>query len=568
MIMESRLPMRTLFLTWNKENCSVHQYGKSVAAALGAFHQPISSLSDAEAAIARHEPEVVIWNWHHGTLGTIVHPTSKRSFSVASVCLLSEFDPHLIVGDFFDVFVMPDPTNEFRHPRFFTCGRAIVAQDNEQPHPAMPTIGTFGFGVGIKGYQRMIEIVRDCYATATLRLHIPANWAVDPEGMIARQFVAALRTKAGPEMTIEASHAWLDDDDLLRWLGKNTVNIFPYDPVAHPGISTSTDWALAARRPIAITNCGLFKHLRHLPICLESYTLREIVERGTSPLEHLWSEWSYENFAKRWLMICDAALDHAKNKAPDRAAPAPKRPATSMDATWRWRPEFAKSLRFPFQTANLLSENYSQSWQDLFVLTMLRGATNGRYLEIGANDPRSNSNTYVLSNFLNWNGVSIEYDPAHVKNWAKFRPDDTLLTADALAIDYEQAMPMWFGSDDHRIDYLQLDIEPSLHTLQVLKKLPLSTYRFSVITFETDVYTGDLRARDESRALLREHGYELVAADVGVLWEPISPHAIPFEDWWVDPAVVDSAVIASLHQSGGFPTLAQRLLFAEPAPKQ
>jgi hypothetical protein len=130
-----------------------------------------------------------------------------------------------------------------------------------------------------------------------------------------------------------------------------------------------------------------------------------------------------------------------------------------------------------------------------------------------------------------------------------------------MALDYGQAIPLWFGKDTKRIDYLQLDIEPSFNTLQVLKKIPLDQFRFSVITFETDVYAGDVRAREESRAMLQGHGYELVAPDVGVIFEPISPNPIAFEDWWVDPAVVDRGMIEALRGCSGQPTLPQHLLF-------
>lgn len=234
----------------------------------------------------------------------------------------------------------------------------------------------------------------------------------------------------------------------------------------------------------------------------------------------------------------------------------------TIEKSWRWRPEFAKWLRFPFEGAHQVTENFSQSWQDLFVLTMLRGMKGGKYLEVGANEPRSNNNTYVLSRDFGWSGVSIEFDPSFALKWARARADDGFLLSDALAVDYSSVISKWFGEGVERIDYLQLDIEPSYNTLQVLKRIPLGACRFSVITFETDVYAGDLRARDESRALLREHGYEMVASDVGVLFEPVSPNPIPFEDWWVDPAVVDAGVINSMRELCSNPTLAQRLLFS------
>ncbi len=284
----SHLSQNVLFLSWSNENCGVHQYGRGVAAALGLVHQSITSLDEAELAIARYKPDVTIWNWHPGTLGRIVHPSSPRRFQAPSICLLHEFDSHLIGGDFFDIFVMPDPSNTFRHPRFFTSGRAIVPYTNSHPLPPVPTIGSFGFGVGIKGYQRLLALVRESYDEAIIRLHIPANWAVDPNGYIAGQLIEQLRVQSGAGISIQASHAWLDSQGLLDWLAKNTINVFPYDPVPHPGISSSTDWALAARRPIAITHCGLFKHLRELPIFLENYSIKQIVERGTAPIEHLW----------------------------------------------------------------------------------------------------------------------------------------------------------------------------------------------------------------------------------------------------------------------------------------
>jgi hypothetical protein len=112
------------------------------------------------------------------------------------------------------------------------------------------------------------------------------------------------------------------------------------------------------------------------------------------------------------------------------------------------------------------------------------------------------------------------------------------------------------------VDYLQLDIDPSVNTLAVLQRLPLDLYRFSVITFETDAYTGDHRARDESRELLGRHGYELVAQDVCVVFSPVSSNPIPFEDWWIDPAIVAKAKVDALKARATDPLLPQDLLFS------
>ena len=198
------------------------------------------------------------------------------------------------------------------------------------------------------------------------------------------------------------------------------------------------------------------------------------------------------------------------------------------DQPWAWKPGMHTGLRFPFPGAQSLTTNHSQAWQDIFVLSILEGLRHGSYLEIGANAPFHNNNTALLSRDFAWTGVSVEFDPSFVVPWLTERSDDLLVIADALAIDYHRALPLWFGTELKRVDYLQLDIDPSLNTLEALRRLPLDAVRFSVITFETDAYAGDPRARDESREILSGYGYELVGPDVNVLFPPLMPQSILF----------------------------------------
>ena len=159
--------------------------------------------------------------------------------------------------------------------------------------------------------------------------------------------------------------------------------------------------------------------------------------------------------------------------------------------------------------------SYSQAGQDLFVLSKV---DKGTYLEIGASHPVNISNSYLLE--LNgWDGISVEIDPMNFAEWQKVRKNP-LIIADALALNY------WFLPG--RVDYLQLDIEPGINTLAVLKRLPLQTTRFTVITFEHDRYLEGDHVRDEQRKILSYHGYELARPDVEY-------NGQQFEDWWIDP---------------------------------
>jgi len=555
-----------LFISSGQPNCGVYQYGESVSGVLNALHVCVDDLASAELAIEIHAPEFVVWNYHSATLGRFLTSNSPRKFRAASICLLHEFDEAFIGGGFFDIFVMPDPTNRYLDSRFFVCGRLIKYFKNDKPAPPSPVIGSFGFGLNIKGYKKLLGLVSDSYDKASIRLHIPPNWSVDPDGLAARQIGLELINSAAPDIRVETSHQWMSELDLLSWLSDNTINVFPYDAVPHPGISSSTDWALASRRPLAITKCGLFKHLSHLPIVLESYSLKEIVSRGTEPIEPLWEEWNVERFLERWNVILSAAsaygLPRASSKIASNSSSA-QEPAVSISRvndSWTYNPSFLDQLRFPFPGAKLILANYSQAWQDLFVICMLDGICNATYLEVGANDPVTHNNTYLLSKHFGWRGVSIEHDCSHLSRWMITRPTDSFLIADALLLDYD-ALISTLSRGGGRIDYLQLDIEPSFNTLSVLKRLPLDKIRFSVITFETDAYAGDHRARDESRHILERYGYKRVGPNIGVLCESVSPNLIAFEDWWVDPVAVDAEKIERMRPLVENLTIPQKLLF-------
>ena len=222
----------------------------------------------------------------------------------------------------------------------------------------------------------------------------------------------------------------------------------------------------------------------------------------------------------------------------------------------------AADIQWPFSGIESIKQNYSQAWQDIFVLVATQGLRGGTYLEIGGHVPVENNNTFLLSQHFGWSGVSIELDVHHFPYWSAQRPHSRLTVVDALKVDYAEALPFWFGQNQRRVDYLQLDIDPSINTLGVLNRLPLDQWRFTVITFETDIYKGDARARDESRRILAKYGYQLVAKDVNVLFSPVSPDPVSFEDWWVDPTLIRSEIVQNLISISQVSSWPQDLLFA------
>jgi len=194
-----------------------------------------------------------------------------------------------------------------------------------------------------------------------------------------------------------------------------------------------------------------------------------------------------------------------------------------------------KSLRFKFQGSENIERNYSQILQDIFILSILNGKKQGKFLEIGGARPFERNNTALLEQSFGWTGVSIELNPEFADEYINARKNTKVLCTDALTVNYEQLLQEEF--DTEVIDYLQLDIEPAKNTFEVLLSIPFDKCKFAVITYEHDYYVDISKSyRDKSRRYLQTMGYELLVTD-------LSPDGVSnFEDWWVHPDLVDEKI--------------------------
>jgi SAM-dependent methyltransferase len=180
-------------------------------------------------------------------------------------------------------------------------------------------------------------------------------------------------------------------------------------------------------------------------------------------------------------------------------------------------------------------DSNSEAGQESFVLNMLDEKRDGWYLEIGAFASKKTSNTWLLETNYDWKGWAFEFVGEYVREYNDNR-QNFCYTADATIFPYKDALDQ--AGWPKQIDYLQLDIEPASNTLLALKQLPLDEYRFSVITFEHDLYFSPENAavKQEQKEILESHGYVLAVENVKV--DAPGWPLREFEDWWVDPLVV------------------------------
>ncbi len=214
--------------------------------------------------------------------------------------------------------------------------------------------------------------------------------------------------------------------------------------------------------------------------------------------------------------------------------------------SWRIRFQVGKIYRKIFGNpipekleGNSLS-GYSEASQDLFVVRMTQSKRQGTYVEVGSGHPIYSNNSYLLESEYGWRGVSVELSTGLAQEFGVTRVNP-VVNSDATLLDYSTLFEEYKLPKE--IDYLQIDIDPALQSLEALRSIPFQEYKFSVITFEHDRYRANRKIAKESRKILHGFGYNLVVKNLTL--ETLKP----FEDWWVHPDLVSKKISAKFQSS-------------------
>jgi len=164
----------------------------------------------------------------------------------------------------------------------------------------IPIIGFQGFGFPHKGIDRMAYQVVKEFDKAVIRLHMPYAFFGDREGYMARDRIKEVQDiiSSKPGIELIASHEMLDTTGIINLLAQNTINCYFYHYNDGIALSSSLDYGIAAKRPVAVTKSHQMRNVWNLnpTILIEETTLQQIIENGTEPLEPLYQLYSKESF--------------------------------------------------------------------------------------------------------------------------------------------------------------------------------------------------------------------------------------------------------------------------------
>lgn len=216
------------------------------------------------------------------------------------------------------------------------------------------------------------------------------------------------------------------------------------------------------------------------------------------------------------------------------------------------------SRRFLSCAVKYKSVSHSQVMQDIFAISMLAEKRNGYFVEFGAGDGVTLSNSYMLEKVFDWTGIVAEPSASFIPMVAANRgcaidtrcvwsSSGQKLTFSEIANDGELSTITEFEkSDNHdrsnairysvetvslndlltqhgapnEIDYLSIDTEGS--ELKILQALDFTRWRFGVITVEHNFVQ---ERRQAICRLLKSNSYSPVATDLS-----------RWDDWYIRSA--------------------------------
>ncbi|MDD8018423.1 MAG: hypothetical protein PHP42_08620 [Bacteroidota bacterium] len=337
---------KILFVSHKKAQCGVYEFGKNVTDVLQLSKKyqfiriECSSLDELKTAIEKNAPDAIIYNYYASVMPWVltkitpkIHKNNIASIQIPQIGIIHEITQHVAdtatnykkkflfgvpnaANLLFDFYIAPDPTLLLLNPHVYKTGRLLPSYKNNFPLPSKPVIGSFGFGTPKKGFEKIVQLVQKEFDEAVIRFNIPSADFGDRDGSRARTIAANCKNlieKPGIELIV--THDFMDNNAMLEFLAKNTINVFLYEDTSGRGLSSAVDIAMAVQRPIAVSDAVMFRHVFQTEpsICVSKNSLKTIIQNGFGPLQQHYNEWNAVNLLWEYDRILNSIFAKQQN---------------------------------------------------------------------------------------------------------------------------------------------------------------------------------------------------------------------------------------------------------------
>ena len=299
--------MKVFIINHSVQNCGVYQYGKRFGKIAiksknhDFMYYEMDSQNSLELEYNIHLPDAIIYNYLSGTMPW-VNKDLVQKYRDKGV------KQYLIVHNvgyetFFDYYLHQNPYSEFVDENNFALSRPLFDYKPIEIDKSddLLNIGSFGFGFRVKHFDQICRIVNEQLfdKKVQINLHLTSSYFCPNANDISSIKQDCLNSITNDNIKLNMTHDFLTDDEMLNFLYKNDLNIFFYQNYnQYNGISSTIDYALSVKKPIAICKSNMFSHIYDVnpSICIENNSLINIINNGFTPLEDKYNSWTNENF--------------------------------------------------------------------------------------------------------------------------------------------------------------------------------------------------------------------------------------------------------------------------------
>jgi SAM-dependent methyltransferase len=206
--------------------------------------------------------------------------------------------------DPFHSLLCPDPTLSSSDPRIVGLPRFIPTPVELLPsEPEVFTLSSFGFPTPGKGFEKLCQLVNEQFDVARVRINIPKHDRAEFSSQEAFDEIVSrcLRAITKSNIRLDITDKFMGEEELIAFLAESSINAFAYERESE-GISSCIDYALAARRPIAVNGSPMFRHVHGLnpSIRFDKRSLAEIAGHGFAPLVPVQEQCSARYAGMKW----------------------------------------------------------------------------------------------------------------------------------------------------------------------------------------------------------------------------------------------------------------------------
>ena len=455
--------LRGLFINCVEARDSIFESGKMVFDCLSGSDKYSLDYIEME----RNHPTIpstydfYFFNYHIVTMSWLDTKLIKERLPGVKFTMVLEVSPNdpfiYCEPDHFDAYCVLDPTLNIEQKNVFAFPRPLESVDSPMPYEPVeiPVIGSFGFATPGKGFEHVVDAVNREFDEAIVRINIPFATYEDKSGKYAAILADQCNSRAKKGIEVRVTHNFMTKAELIHWCGQNTLNCFLYDRNM-PGLAATTDQAIASGRPLVVSKNSTFRHIQKFIQPFPYQTLRGAIAGTQKDVDEMRDAWSPARFRLRFeevLENLDVAISDPEHLGSIELPIVPERKTRKLREFVRLRSRLRGLARLlgseRIRVPKIFEKSYSQFGEDTIVRDLLSEMSIGNmsYLDIGANNPKFISNTYLFYRH-GFTGVLVEPNAYLCKKLTAIRPRDRVLNV-GIGIDDEVTMADLYLYDDY-----------------------------------------------------------------------------------------------------------------------